>query len=177
MAVNTRTRIKDQERSPIVSDLKHAMREKADFQQPTFALTADVSEAHRLLPVHPSDWKFLGCRVEKGGAVCVNTVGTLDISSVSHCWSRVQQPSVVSRRSWLVTHRQPGICWLAMTFTWKPEARITGSPSFLSSFDAQSQACLCRGQRQQGILSIGLDLRCYTGRDSWESLCVVRIGS
>ena len=71
LAVNTRTRIRDQERSPIASDLKRAMREKADHQQPTLAHTADVSEAHRQVPVHPSDWKFLGCRVEKGAfGVC-----------------------------------------------------------------------------------------------------------
>ena len=40
LAVNTRTRIRDQERSLIASDLKRAFRE-----QPTFTLTADVSEA------------------------------------------------------------------------------------------------------------------------------------
>ena len=59
------------------------MRDKADVQQPTFALTADVSEAHRQVPVHPSDWKFLVCREEKGGPVYVNTVGTFGISSAS----------------------------------------------------------------------------------------------
>ena len=59
LAVNTHTRIRDKERSPIASDLKRAMREKADMQQPTFALTADVSEAHRQVLVHPCDWKFL----------------------------------------------------------------------------------------------------------------------
>ena len=89
LAVNTRTRIRDQERSPIASDLKRGMREKADMQQPTFALTADVCEAHRQVPIHPDDWKFLGCRVEKGGSVYVNTVGTFGISSASYYWSRV----------------------------------------------------------------------------------------
>ena len=89
LAVNTRTRIRDQERSPIASDLKRCMREKAEMQQPTFALTADVSEEQRQVPIHPDDWKFLGCRVEKGGSVYVNTVGTFGISSASYYWSRV----------------------------------------------------------------------------------------
>ena len=43
LAVNTRTRIRDQERSPIAADLERAMKEKAELDQPTFALTADVS--------------------------------------------------------------------------------------------------------------------------------------
>ena len=56
-AVNTRTRILDLERSPIAADPKRAMKEKAELGQPTFALTADVSEAHRQVPVHPSGWR------------------------------------------------------------------------------------------------------------------------
>ena len=43
LKVNTRTRIRDQERAPISSDLKRAMREKALQAIPTFALTADVN--------------------------------------------------------------------------------------------------------------------------------------
>ena len=65
------------------------MREKAQLQQPTFALTADVKEAHRQVPVHPSDWRFLGCQVKRGETVYVNTVGTFGISSASYYWSGV----------------------------------------------------------------------------------------
>ena len=86
---DTCTRIRDQERSPIAADLKGAMREKAELGQPTFALTADVSEAHRQVPVHPSDWHFLGCQVTKGSTVYVNTVGILGITSASYYWNRV----------------------------------------------------------------------------------------
>ena len=92
MAWLTRTRIRDQERSPIASDLKRAMREKADLQQPTFALTADVSEAQRQ-PVHPSDWKFLGCRVSARH----RSVG-----------GELQVLLDVSHDTWLPTHRRPG---------------------------------------------------------------------
>ena len=55
LSVNTRTRIRDHERSPVASDLKRAMREKACQDEPTFALTADVSEAHRKISIHPCD--------------------------------------------------------------------------------------------------------------------------
>ena len=89
LAVNTRTRICDQERSPIAADLKRAMKEKAELGQPTFALTADVSGAHQQVPVHLSDWRFLGCQIAKGSTVYVNTVGTFGITSASYYWNRV----------------------------------------------------------------------------------------
>ena len=55
----------------------------------TFALSADVAEAHRQVPVHPDDWHFLGCQVVPGAEVIVNTVGTFGITSASYYWSRV----------------------------------------------------------------------------------------
>ena len=89
LKLNTRTRIRDQERAPISSDLKRAMREKARQGISTFALTADVSEAHRQIPVHPQDWHLLGCQVTPGADVYVNTVGTFGVSSASYYWGRV----------------------------------------------------------------------------------------
>ena len=52
-------------------------------------MTADVTEAHRQVPVHPDDWHFLGCHVIPGGEVFINTVGTFGIASASYYWSRV----------------------------------------------------------------------------------------
>ena len=77
LCVNTRTRIRDQERAPIAPDLKRTMLEKAS--ELTFALTADV----------PDDWHYLGWQVVLGGNVFVNTVGTFGIASASKNWSRV----------------------------------------------------------------------------------------
>ena len=62
LSVNRRTRIRDQERSPIASDLKRALRERARRGERTIALSADVSEAHRQVPVHPQDWHLSRCR-------------------------------------------------------------------------------------------------------------------
>ena len=75
LAVNTRTRIRDQKRSPIAADLKRAMKEKTELGKSTFALTADVSEAHRQVPVHLSDWKFLCCQIANGSTVYVDHGG------------------------------------------------------------------------------------------------------
>ena len=36
--------------------------EKSQVEEKTFALTADVSEAHRQIPIAPQDWHLLGCR-------------------------------------------------------------------------------------------------------------------
>ena len=87
--VNKRTRVRDQERAPIAADLKRVMREKARFGERTFALTADVKEAYRQVPVAPCDWHPLGCQVQPGGSVYVNKVGTFGVASASYWWSRV----------------------------------------------------------------------------------------
>ena len=77
LAVNTRTRIRDQERSPIASDLKRATREKSEMNQPTSALTADVGEAHRQVPIHRRvSGSDLGFRLTQVfGPVHIATVG------------------------------------------------------------------------------------------------------
>ena len=89
LSVNRRTRIRNQERSPKAADLKRALREKANRGERTFALSADVSEAHRQVPVHPQDWHLLGCQVVPGADVFIHTVGTFGVSSASYYWSRV----------------------------------------------------------------------------------------
>ena len=89
LCVNTKTRLRDQERGPIAADLKRSMREKARIGELTFALSADVTEAHRQVPIHPDDWHLLGCQVIPGGDAFVNTVGTFGIASASYYWSRV----------------------------------------------------------------------------------------
>ena len=89
ISVNTRTRLRDQERGPIAADLKWSVREKALRGLHTFALTADVSVAHRQVPIAELDWHLLSCRVEEGGTIYVNTVDTFGVASASYYWSRV----------------------------------------------------------------------------------------
>ena len=64
ITVNTRTRIRDQERAPTAFDLKRSMREKAYMDVRTFALTADVSEAHQQVPLAKEDWHLLGWQAQ-----------------------------------------------------------------------------------------------------------------
>ena len=57
--------------------------------------------------MHPIDWMFIGCRVER--AVRVNTVGTFGISSASQCWSRVAGAigcvaQYLAGHSWAIWH-------------------------------------------------------------------------
>ena len=87
--VNRRTRVRDQERGPIAADIKRVLREKARMKHPSFALTADVTEAHRQVPIDPRDWHYLGAQVHPGGWVYVNKVGTFGVASASYWWSRV----------------------------------------------------------------------------------------
>ena len=86
--VNRRTRLRDQERSPTAPDIKRVMREKASIGERSFALTADLKEAHRQVPIDSRDWHFLGCRVTPGSWIYVNKVGTFGITSASYFWSR-----------------------------------------------------------------------------------------
>ena len=79
--MNRRTLMRDQERSPIAADLKRLMREKSRRGRRTLALTADVAEAHRQVPIHAQDWHMLGCQVRPGEAVSVHTVGTFGVAS------------------------------------------------------------------------------------------------
>ena len=71
-----RTRIRDQERGPVAADLKIIAGEKSLVGQKTFALTADLSEAHRRVPTAERDWYLL-----------VGHRST--VASASYCWSRV----------------------------------------------------------------------------------------
>ena len=88
-SVNTSNHLRDQERALIAPDLKRLVREKAMSREVTFGLTAVVKEAHRQVPINPDDWHLLGCQLERGSEVFVNTVGTFGVSSASYHWSRV----------------------------------------------------------------------------------------
>ena len=79
LAVNTRTKIGDQGRSPIASDLKRPMRVKHIQDECTFALTPDVSVTH------PRDWHLLGSacahKYALTGEVYIHTACTFGVAS------------------------------------------------------------------------------------------------
>ena len=103
IAVNRRTRITEQERAPVAADLKRVVQKKARLGERTFALTADVAEAHRQIPIQPRDWHLLGCQIEAGGDVYINKVGTFGVASASYYWSRAA--SALGRLTQYITGR------------------------------------------------------------------------
>ena len=84
------------------------MREQSKSNKATFALTADVTEAHRQVPISRQDWHLLGCQLQLGCDVFVNTVGTFGVASASYCWSRVA--SAVGRQC-QYNHRPLASTW------------------------------------------------------------------
>ena len=73
------------------------MREKARHSDKTFALTADVAEAHRQIPIHPRDWHLLGWQIEFECDVYINKVGTFGVASASCFWSRAAAQCIPGR--------------------------------------------------------------------------------
>ena len=87
--VNKRTRIRDQEEAPTAADRKRFATENSTHEEPTLALTADVTEAHRQIPTALCHWYLLGCQVQSGSTAYINEVGTFGVASASYYWSRV----------------------------------------------------------------------------------------
>ena len=87
--VNRRTRVRDQERGPIASDIKRVLREKAKSQYHSFALTrrhpSTPADTHR----PPRTGTYWALQIHPGGWVYFNTVGTFGVASASYWWSRV----------------------------------------------------------------------------------------
>ena len=121
--VNTSTRIRDQERAPIAADLKRAMREKWRLKERTFSLTADVSEAHRQVPIAPQDWHLLGCQVrpinhvrKHGWHVRRDVSLTQLVTDSCSLWSTQPEEGPTQ-----------GTCWWLMTI-WRLEVSPTAPP-------------------------------------------------
>ena len=151
LAVNTKTRLRDQERSPISSDFKRAMREKAHICSHN-----GVKEAHRQIPIDPRDWHLFGCQVERGADVFVNTVGTFGITSASYYWSRVS--SAVGRLTQYLASDQAETWHMVVADDFHLECTLSpgvdgvlcallhgGSPTLLAQDEWRRHRCLGRG--------------------------------
>ena len=162
LCVNSKTRLRDQERAPIAADLKRSMREKSRIGELTFALSADVTEAHRQVPIHPDDWHLLGCQVSPGGDVFINTVGTFGIASASYYWSRAQRLLVDLSSISPRTPRRPGICSSQTTIYWSQEAPNIALVCCYSSCCVLLLACLYLGTKPVEVTRwSGLVSSCY----------------
>ena len=130
----TQTRIRDQERGPIAADMKRVMREKSSVRVPTFAFTADVSEAHRQIPIAERDWHLLVVRFVWR---CVSI-----LLLVTCC---------LALSTWQAARLTRGTCWLLTTTILMRAAQTTEQHCFTFSPSPQQRTYLCHGARLQGV--------------------------
>lgn len=66
------------------------VREARETNEAPFAVSADISAAHRLVKIRRKDWAYMSCRADSGSAtVWVNRVGTFGISSAPYWWAKL----------------------------------------------------------------------------------------
>ena len=88
--VNTRIRLLNQQANPGPSEVVHMVRAAQECKEACFAISGDVSSAHRLVRIREADWGLLSCRVKDDSPVVwVNKVATFGVSSSSFLWSRL----------------------------------------------------------------------------------------
>ena len=170
LKLNTRTRIRDQERAPISSDLKRAMREKAHQGISTFALTADVSEAHRPTGLAssrvPGHTRSRGVRQYCGHfwrRLCFLLLGSSGLRDRSprsvHCWrycadlAYASRGRLPSRSRWSVVPLRPPLV-------------------FRSLFSGRRPTFLAQDLGWSGLASVSC-----TGLTNWASQNAGQIGS
>ena len=88
--VNSRISQPNRMEFPQFDDLQSVMRSfQLDEPSPKMLCAFDIKSAHRLIPVQPEDWGLLAFRLEEGGPIYCNTVGTFGVASASFWWGRV----------------------------------------------------------------------------------------
>ena len=87
--INPSIRLRDADRGPQAPDLRRIQQEQATLEADAMGLIVDIKSAHRLIPIHPDDHHLVACRLDSGGPIYVNVVGTFGISSAPYWWSRV----------------------------------------------------------------------------------------
>ena len=88
--VNNHIRLLNQQANPGPSEVVHMVRAAQESKEACFALTGDVSSAHRLVRIREADWGLLACRVKDDSPVVwVNKVATFGLTSSSFLWSRL----------------------------------------------------------------------------------------
>ena len=154
--VNKRTRIRDQERSPIAAVLKRAMREKARVGERTFALTADVSEAHRQVPIAECDWR-MQARSNPGLQSTSTRLGPLAVPLLLTTGLELRRPWAAWLSTSLENRRTHGTCWWRTTSTLKPVALGTVQHCSPCSSCVRPAMFLSRGIRLRAeIQQLGL---------------------
>ena len=88
--LNNQIVFQDQLQYPGPEDAAHLVRHIQEEREAAFALSADISSAHRLVKIRRHDWPLLGCKARTDDkTIWINCVGTFGISSASYWWSRL----------------------------------------------------------------------------------------
>jgi hypothetical protein len=120
--VNHRIHVRDREQHPTAGDVAAGIRSDREVTEASgkskckyIAMAADVSKAHRRVPVKECDWGWQACAADPppkdGGTwrIFVNKVGTYGIGSASYWWSRL---SMVFQRISIAVLTPVGLRWL-----------------------------------------------------------------
>jgi hypothetical protein len=86
--LNEAIRVRDASLFPGAPDLKRLTGVEAESGEPHFALTLDVSDAHKTILIHPDDWPRQACQVRPGEDIFMHKTGTFGIASAGYWWGR-----------------------------------------------------------------------------------------
>lgn len=88
--VNHHIKVGNRMRFPLFDDLEAAMAQfMAEADSRRLAMAYDYKGAHRLIPIHSSDWGLQAFRLDETDKVYVNCVGTFGVASAAFWWSRL----------------------------------------------------------------------------------------
>ncbi len=89
VCVNSHIRQRDQDRCPTAADVKRVQRAQGQESRRPRGLALDAKEAHRIPPVHPEDWRFLGCRASLQSDIFIYKYGVFGIATSAYWWARL----------------------------------------------------------------------------------------
>ena len=88
--LNSSIKVLDRLEVPGPDEILECVAVSQEMREAVFGISADVSSAHRLVPIRRADWPKLGYRARSNDRVVwLNTVGTFGISSAAYWWSRL----------------------------------------------------------------------------------------
>jgi len=165
--LNDRIRVRDQEQFPGGNDLKRLLREQASVGGRWFGLTADVKDAHRVIAIHPRDWRLLGMQPRAKGTVFINKRGTFGVASASYWWGRMA--SAIARLQYYVLGQMTAAWVLVLADDYKIEASgenfVAGLLTALLLFDVLQVPLSwrkCRGGDRYPWVGYEVDLSGWT---------------
>ena len=90
IGLNNKIRVLDKLEVPGPDELLEVAALGRDSREAVFAISADISQAHRRVKVRRADWPKLGCRsTSSSRTIWLNLVGTFGVSSAAFWWARL----------------------------------------------------------------------------------------